>query len=44
MVQNKGKYKLRVRCNVKRIRAHEFYTKLGFRETKESKIFEMNLT
>jgi GNAT superfamily N-acetyltransferase len=42
--KNKGKYRLRVRCNVKRIRAHEFYKKLGFHDTKESKIFEKYLT
>lgn len=35
--------KLRVRCNVTRIRSLEFYLKLGFNETKVSKIFEMNL-
>lgn len=40
---NKGNYKLRVRCNVIRTRTHKFYKKLGFNETKESKIFEINL-
>ena len=36
-------HKLRVRCNVTRTRAHEFYLSLGFNETKVSKIFDMNL-
>ena len=35
--------KLRVRCNVTRTRSHEFYLKLGFNETKISKIFDMDL-
>ncbi|MEZ4803180.1 MAG: GNAT family N-acetyltransferase [Gelidibacter sp.] len=32
--------KLRVRCNVKRIESHEFYKNIGFKETKEQKIFD----
>jgi GNAT superfamily N-acetyltransferase len=32
--------KLRVRCNVKRAGAHEFYAKSGFTENKEQKVFE----
>jgi len=36
--------KLRVRCNVTRIMSHEFYLKLGFKESKVSKIFDMNIT
>jgi GNAT superfamily N-acetyltransferase len=35
--------KLRVRCNITRIRSYEFYVKSGFDETKVSKIFEMDL-
>jgi GNAT superfamily N-acetyltransferase len=34
---------LRVRCNNKRLEAHKFYTKLGFRETKEQKIFQLEI-
>lgn len=32
--------KLRVRCNVKRNSAHEFYLSLNYQEKKEQKIFE----
>jgi GNAT superfamily N-acetyltransferase len=32
--------KLRVRCNVIRAGAHEFYIKSGFTENKEQKVFE----
>jgi GNAT superfamily N-acetyltransferase len=35
--------KLRVRCNVIRTKSHDFYLKLGFNETKVSKIFDMDL-
>ncbi|MGD0709565.1 MAG: GNAT family N-acetyltransferase [Bacteroidales bacterium] len=35
--------KLRVRCNVTRTRTHEFYLRLGFNETKISKIFDMDI-
>jgi GNAT superfamily N-acetyltransferase len=41
--KGKGISKLRVRCNVTRTRAHEFYQKSGFMENKVSKIFDMNL-
>jgi GNAT superfamily N-acetyltransferase len=41
--KGKGINKLRVRCNVTRIRSHEFYLKQGFKETKVSKIFEVDL-
>jgi GNAT superfamily N-acetyltransferase len=34
---------LRVRCNAKRTETHVFYKKLNFIETKEQKIFQMNL-
>jgi GNAT superfamily N-acetyltransferase len=33
--------KLRVRCQTKRAGAHIFYSRLGFRETKEQKVFEI---
>jgi len=36
-------HKLRVRCNITRIKSHDFYLKLGFHETKTSKIFDLNL-
>jgi GNAT superfamily N-acetyltransferase len=35
--------KLRVRCNVVRAGAHEFYIKSGFTENKQQKVFECNL-
>jgi GNAT superfamily N-acetyltransferase len=35
--------KLRVRCNVIREGAHEFYLKSGFTENKQQKVFECNL-
>lgn len=35
--------RLKVRSNVVRTRAHQFYRKAGFKETKESKVFEMDL-
>lgn len=34
---------LRVRCNVKRTESHTFYTKLGFTENKEQKVFHLDL-
>ncbi|HTA28126.1 MAG TPA: GNAT family N-acetyltransferase [Bacteroidia bacterium] len=34
---------LRVRCNTKRLETHKFYSKLGFRETKEQKIFQVEI-
>jgi GNAT superfamily N-acetyltransferase len=37
---HKGISSLRVRCNSKRKEAHEFYAMLGFKETKEQKVFE----
>lgn len=39
----KNCYKMRVRSNVKRINAHAFYTRIGFTEIKEQKVFEMNI-
>jgi GNAT superfamily N-acetyltransferase len=35
---------LRVRCNVKRKEAHDFYKSLGFLESKEQKVFEIKLS
>jgi len=35
--------KLRVRCNKKRIEAHQFYRALGFTEFKEQKVFELTI-
>jgi GNAT superfamily N-acetyltransferase len=34
---------LRVRCNVKRKEAHLFYQKLGFKESKEQKVFDLEV-
>ena len=34
---------LRVRSNVKRIQAHQFYSSTGFSELKEQKVFKMNV-
>jgi len=36
----KGFAVVRVRCNIKRTEAHDFYSKLGFSENKQQKIFE----
>ena len=36
-------HSLRVRCNLRRKEAHQFYCQLGFKETKEQKVFEINL-
>lgn len=41
--REKGNATLRVRCNVKRKEAHVFYQKLGFKETKEQKTFDLEL-
>jgi GNAT superfamily N-acetyltransferase len=40
--REKGNSTLRVRCNIKRTDAHQFYLKLGFKENKQQKIFEIN--
>ena len=40
-ISDKGNSRVRVRCNVKRHDAHQFYTHLGFDEIKSQKIFEM---
>ena len=39
----KGIVSLRVRCNVKRSEAHEFYKAMGFAESKQQKVFETAL-
>jgi len=41
---SKGINKLRVRCNNKRLETHKFYSKIGFREVKEQKIFEVEIS
>ncbi|MEM9545197.1 MAG: GNAT family N-acetyltransferase [Bacteroidota bacterium] len=35
--------KIRVRCNVKRMAAHSFYSSLNFEEKKEQKIFDRKM-
>jgi GNAT superfamily N-acetyltransferase len=42
--KSKGVSFLRVRSNVKRQEAHEFYIRLGFKESKEQKVFEIDLS
>ena len=39
----KGVGEIRVRSNVKRKEAHEFYTGLGFTEVKQQKVFELHI-
>jgi GNAT superfamily N-acetyltransferase len=41
--KEKGNDKLRLRCNVKRTETHLFYQHLGFAETKQQKVFEMEI-
>ncbi|MEZ4686960.1 MAG: GNAT family N-acetyltransferase [Bacteroidia bacterium] len=41
--KEKGNYRMRVRCNVKRKETHDFYKRLKFRELKEQKVFEVEL-
>lgn len=40
---SKNSTKIRVRCNAVRKETHIFYSKIGFNETKEQKIFDMKL-
>ncbi|TPG38179.1 GNAT family N-acetyltransferase [Flavobacterium pectinovorum] len=40
---SKKSNKIRVRCNTLRKETHIFYNRIGFIETKEQKIFDMNL-
>jgi GNAT superfamily N-acetyltransferase len=39
----KGIGSIRVRCNIRRKEAHQFYLNIGFDEIKEQKVFQMNL-
>jgi len=39
----KGVKTLRVRSNIKRVAAHQFYQHIGFQEIKEQKVFILNL-
>lgn len=41
--KEKGNDKLRLRCNVKRTETHVFYEHIGFKETKQQKVFEMEI-
>ncbi len=41
--KEKGNNKLRLRANAKRTEAHLFYQRLGFQETKQQKVFELDL-
>ena len=40
---SKGTRTLRVRSNVKRTEAHQFYVQSGFSEVKQQKVFEKNI-
>lgn len=42
--REKGNNTIRLRCNVKRTEAHEFYRHLGFKEAKQQTAFILNLT
>lgn len=41
--KEKGNEKLRLRCNVIRTETHLFYQHIGFKETKQQKVFEMDI-
>jgi GNAT superfamily N-acetyltransferase len=41
--RERGNKKLRLRCNVKRTEAHLFYQHLNFKESKQQKVFEINI-
>jgi GNAT superfamily N-acetyltransferase len=41
--KEKGNDTLRLRCNVKRTEAHEFYWHLGFKESKKQTVFILDL-
>jgi GNAT superfamily N-acetyltransferase len=41
--REKGNKKLRLRCNVKRAEAHLFYQHLNFKESKQQKVFEIDI-
>ena len=36
-------HELRVRTNIRRIESHKFYTSIGFKKTKEQKVYNMPL-
>ena len=38
-----GNEKLRLKCNVVRTETHLFYQHIGFKETKQQKVFEMDI-
>jgi len=42
--KEKGNDTIRLRCNIKRTEAHEFYRHLGFKETKQQTTFVLDLT
>jgi GNAT superfamily N-acetyltransferase len=42
--KEKGNDTLRLRCNVRRTEAHEFYRHLGFKEIKQQTAFSLDLT
>ncbi len=42
-MQAQGIQTLRVRCNINRERAHQFYERFGFRQTKTQKVFDLPL-
>ena len=42
--KEKGNDTLRLRCNIKRTEAHEFYRHLGFKEIKQQTAFILHLT
>lgn len=42
--RERGVATVRVRCNTTRTETHRFYEQLGFRETKEQKVFAIPLT
>jgi GNAT superfamily N-acetyltransferase len=41
--KERGNDKLRLRCNVIRTETHLFYQHLGFKETKQQKVFEIKI-
>jgi len=41
--KEKGNDKLRLRCNIKRTETHLFYQRLGFKEAKQQKVFEIEI-
>ncbi len=43
-LQAQGIRNLRVRCNTKRERAHQFYQQFGFQRTKSQKVFDLPLS